>query len=188
MRQRARAGRSSRRRNEIIDEVSFNFVRMKKIDDAIRSCSDNSAVARRAGRARISNCELRAANAELQRAIDRRSRHRSAAVAVAQQPREPIGCKSEPWNYGAGIGWITFQMIKTEVERTPVSCARGAGSLVSGDHHWRGHNGDGAGSARHFLALRSSCQDRRRPCDLLRVLPDAFLPLTTLPCCLSRPA
>ena len=30
MRQRARAGRSSCRRNEIIDEVSFNFVRMKK--------------------------------------------------------------------------------------------------------------------------------------------------------------
>jgi len=83
MRRRVRAGRSSRRRNEIIDEISSNFVRMeKKIDDAIRSRSSNAAVARRAGRAA--------------RTIDCRSRHRAAAVAVAWQPRELKAAVSAP--------------------------------------------------------------------------------------------
>jgi hypothetical protein len=45
--------------------ICFQFRQDEKIDDAIRSRSSNAAVARRAGRARISNCELQAANAEL---------------------------------------------------------------------------------------------------------------------------
>jgi hypothetical protein len=61
-----------------------------------------------------------------------------------------------PWKYGAVIGMAAVQMIKPEVERPSVSCAHGAGSLVSDDDHFLRGTDDCAVRARPLLALRSS--------------------------------